>query len=49
MDPPEVVEHDVQRHGMAEVLNLLAKRVGQPREAAHAHPHREVLALDKRR
>jgi hypothetical protein len=27
-------------------LDLLGKSVGQAREAAHVHPHRQVLALD---
>ena len=32
--------------GVREVLHLLCEPVGQPREPAHPHPHREVLALD---
>ena len=30
-------------------LDFLAEGVGQPREPAHAHPHREVVPLDVRR
>ena len=47
MDATEIVVHEVQRHGMLQVLQLLAEAVGKPREAAHAHPHRQILALDK--
>ncbi len=34
---------------MRVVLDLLTERVRQASEAAHVHPHREVLALDVRR
>jgi len=46
MHAPEVVIHEVQRHGVRVVLDLLAETVGQPREAAHAHAHRQVGTLD---
>ena len=46
VDAPEVVEHEMQRDRMAQVLNLLAEPVCQPREAAHAHAHGQVLALN---
>ena len=46
MDAPEVVVHEVQRDGVRVVLDLLAKAIGQAREAPHGHPHRQVLALD---
>lgn len=38
--------HKVKRKHMEVVFQLLAKPVGQAREAAHTHPHREVLALN---
>jgi hypothetical protein len=47
VNPAEVVVHEVQSDGRSVVLDLLARSVGQPREPAHAHSHREVLPLDK--
>jgi len=47
MDANEIVVHVVNRDGRDMILKLLRKRVGQPREAAHPHPHREILPLDK--
>ncbi len=44
--PSEVIVHVVQGHRVGQVLDLLGEPVGQPREAAHAHPHGEVLSLD---
>ena len=46
MNLAKVIEHEMQRHGMGVILDLLAKRVRQAREAAHMHSHREVLALN---
>ena len=46
MDANEVVVHEVQRHGVRVVLDLLAECVRQSREPAHMHPHGEVLAFD---
>ena len=43
----KVVVHEVQRNGVAVVLQLLAKCVSQSGEAAHSHPHRKILALHK--
>lgn len=45
MDLAEVVVRDVDRHGVRVVLDLLGEAIGKAREAAHVHPHREVLAL----
>jgi hypothetical protein len=45
VDPRENVGHEVQGHGSVEVFQLLAERIGQAREPAHAHPHGEVLPL----
>ena len=45
VDSDKVVIHEVQRHGVGVVLHLLRKCVREPGEAAHVHPHREVLAL----
>jgi len=39
----------MQRNRARMVLNLFAECVGEPSEAAHVHPHREVLALNVRR
>jgi hypothetical protein len=38
--------HEVERHSAFEVLDLLREAVGESREPAHPHPHRQVLALD---
>jgi hypothetical protein len=46
MDPREIVVHVEQRHGMRVIFDLLPERIGEPREPAHLHPHREVLPLD---
>ena len=49
MDAREVVVQEVDRHGGRVILAILAEAIGQPCEPAHAHPHREVLALHIRR
>src|SRR5881394_2614940 len=46
MRTAEVVVHVMHGDRRHEVFNLLAEGVGQAGEPAHAHPHREVLALD---
>ena len=46
MHPHEVVKREVERQRVGVVLSLLRERVRQPREAAHRHPHREVLPLN---
>src|SRR5579884_4080100 len=46
MNPREVVVREVERDRADQVLKLLAVCVGEAREAAHAHPHGQVLALD---
>src|SRR5687767_1074190 len=48
MNAPVVVEHEVQRNGVAEVRNLFGKSVRKPSEATHRHAHRQVLPLDAR-
>ncbi len=48
MNVAKVVVHEVQRHGMTVILDLLAKSVCQARKTAHPHAHRQVLALDVR-
>jgi len=45
VDAGEVVVHEVQRHGVHQVLDLLGEGIGQPRESPHPHSHREVLPL----
>jgi len=39
----------VEQHNLHVVIDLLRERVGQTREAAHLHPHGEVLTLHKTR
>ena len=46
MNPNEVVVHVVDRDGRDVVLDLLRERIGESREPANLHPHREVLAFD---
>ena len=47
MNPAEVVEHVMQGNGVAVIVHFLAESVCEPSEAAHVHPHREILPLDK--
>lgn len=47
VNPAEVIVHEVERHSMGLVLDLLAEGVRQPSHPAHAHPHGEVLPLYK--
>ena len=46
MDAHEVVVSEVQRHGRAQVLDLLAERVRQASKSSHVHAHGQVLPLD---
>ena len=41
----EVVPDRIERHHVHVVLEFLGKRIGEPGEAAHLHPHREVLTF----
>lgn len=45
MDAAEIEKADEQSDRRKVVVGALAKRVGQPREAARGHAEREVLAL----
>lgn len=47
MLPYEVVPDGVERDHVNVTLELFREAVGQPREAAHVHPHREVLTFGK--
>lgn len=44
--PHEIVVHEVQADRVAEVFQLLAEPVRQASEAAHLHPHRQILPFD---
>jgi hypothetical protein len=46
VNPAEVVVHVVKGDRGNVILDLLGERIGQAGEAAHLHPHREILALD---
>lgn len=46
MNLAEVVVGEVQRDHVSMHLDLLAKRVAEPSEAAHVHPHGQVLPLN---
>ena len=48
VNPAEIVMHVVERDSRSMVLKLLAVPVREPRKTAHAHSHREVLALNER-
>lgn len=43
----QFVVHEVQRDRVGVVRDFLAEGVRQPGKPPHAHPHREVLPLDK--
>jgi hypothetical protein len=45
VDAPEVGVH-VSGDGRRVILEPLAEGVRRPRETAHRHPHRQILALD---
>lgn len=45
VNPNKVVVHGVNRNGRNVILDFLTEGVRQAREAAHRHPHREILAL----
>ena len=47
MDAHEIVVHKVKCHRIGVSFYLLGKAIGQAREAAHVHPHCEVLAFGK--
>lgn len=46
MHAAKVVPHEVEREGRRVVLDFLAEGVRQAREAAHRHPHRQVLPIN---
>ena len=39
--------HEMQGYSVTVILNLFAEGIRQARESARAHPHREVLTLNK--
>jgi len=45
VNPAKVVVHEVKGHGSGKIVNLLGEGIGEPSEAPHLHPHREILAL----
>ena len=47
MDSSEIVKHEMQRNGMALILNLFTEGIGQSSHPSHAHPHRKILPLNK--
>ena len=46
VNPAKVVVHEVERNRPV-ILKFLAESVRQPREPPHAHPHRQIAALDE--
>ena len=46
MNPDEIVVHVMQGQRRDMVFDLFGERVRQASEAAHLHPHREILALN---
>src|ERR1035441_7073107 len=47
MNTAEIVIGEVQRDSGFEVRQLLAERIGKPRQSPHLHPHGQVLPLHK--
>ena len=47
MNPAKIVVHVMERYCVLQVLKLFAECVGQARESAHRHSHREILALNE--
>lgn len=47
MDATEVLIRKVNRQRKFEIVKLLAKRIGQAREASQLHPHGQVLSFHK--
>ena len=47
MYPAEVVVHEVNGGRVQVILNLFAEPIGEACEAAHSHPHCEILPLHK--
>ncbi len=48
MNPAEVIEHVVQRNRVAVIVHFLAESICEPSEAAHVHPHCEILPFHER-
>ncbi len=46
VNPAEVVPDEIERQHRNVALDALREHVGEPRETAHQHPHREVVPLD---
>ena len=46
MKAHEVVIREVESDRSLEIIQLFGKRIGQPGETAHVHPHRQILALN---
>ena len=46
MQTPEVMVHVKQCNHRDMIVKLFAERIGQASEAAHLHPHVEILAFD---
>ena len=46
MDTDKIVEHEMDCHRVSVVFDLFREGVGQPREPAHVHLNRQILALD---
>ncbi len=47
MDPTEVLIRKVNRQRKLEIIQFLAKRIGQTRESAKLHPHGQILPFHK--
>ena len=45
MNPHKVVEHEVQRYGVGQVLDFLAESVGQPRNYAYVFEKKQIYRL----
>ena len=46
MLPTKIVIHEMKRLAVCVVLDLLEKRIRQPRKPTHGHAHGQLVALD---
>ena len=45
MNPAKIIIHKIERQSVLVVLQFLTEPIGQSRESAHRHSHREILTL----
>ena len=45
MNTNEIAVHEMKRHRISVIVDLLTESVCQPSKPTHVHPHCEILAL----